>query len=114
MSRNWRIYLDDILECCGKIERFTAGMTQADFVADELVYDAVIRNLEIIGEAAKQIPDEARNSISQIEWRRVAGLRDVLIHAYFNIEDDILWDVIRSKVPGLRQNIQDYLGKTPE
>ena len=74
----------------------------------------MIRNLEIIGEAAKQIPGEVRDATPQIEWRKVAGLRDVLIHAYFNIEDDILWDIIRSRLPGLRKSIQDYLGKIPE
>ena len=66
-----------------------------------LVYDAVLRNLEIPGEASKNIPDEIRRRYPEIEWRKVAGLRDVLAHFYFGLEEETLWDVVRNKVPAL-------------
>ena len=82
-------------------------MSQWDFQQDEKTYDAVVRNLEIIGEAVKHIPDELRRQRPEIEWRKVAGLRDMLAHAYFGIDDDILWDVVLHKVPGLQRAIED-------
>ena len=109
MSRNWRIYLNDILESSEKVQRFTADMKQSDFLEDERTYDAVVRNIEIIGEAAKHIPDDIRQAMSSIEWRKAAGLRDMIAHAYFGIDNDILWDVIKNKVPELASAIKNFL-----
>ena len=83
-------------------------MSQAAFVADERTFDAVLRNLEVVGEAAKHIPGEVRAQMPEIEWRKVAGLRDVLTHAYFGIDPDILWDVIRHKLPVLAQALRGF------
>jgi len=66
-----------------------------------MVYDAVVRNLEIIGEAAKKIPPNVRNRYLQLDWRRIAGLRDVLAHAYFGLDDQTLWNIVQEKVPQL-------------
>lgn len=66
-----------------------------------MVYDAVIRNLEVLGEAAENIPDEVRGQSPQVEWRKIAGLRDVLAHVYFGLEDETLWDIVRNKIPAL-------------
>ena len=106
VSRDWRLYWQDVITCCGKVERYTAGMDKPSFEADERTFDAVIRNLELIGEAVKQLPPEARALTPSVEWRKIAGMRDVLAHAYFGIDNDILWDVVANKVPELRKALE--------
>ena len=109
MSRDWRLYLEDILDSCAKIQSYTKGMSKEDLLQDSKTYDAVVRNLEIIGEAAKNLPESFRERSSSSEWRRIAGMRDILAHAYFGIDDDILWDVVRSKVPELEEKVDGLL-----
>lgn len=106
MSRDWKLYWKDIIGCCRKVQRYSTGMDFTSFKADDRTYDAVIRNLELIGEAVKQLPDEARTKSPTVEWRKIAGMRDVLAHAYFGIDDVILWDVIQNKVPELLAAIE--------
>lgn len=101
MSRDWRQYVHDIRASCGKIVRFTDGMDLVQFRADEKTYDAVLRNLEIIGEAAKHVPDKVRDTMPEVPWRKISGLRDIVAHAYFGVDDEIVWDVVRNKVPEL-------------
>ena len=101
MSRDWRLYIQDVVESCNKVMQFTEGMSQKEFEQDEKTYDAVVRNLEIIGEAIKRIPVDVLTEVGGIDWRGAAGLRDMLAHAYFGIDNDIIWDVIRNKIPEL-------------
>ncbi len=101
MPRDSDIWLDDILAAAAKIARYLDGMDRATFSRDEKTADAVIRNLEIIGEAAKQLPPDVRSRSPETDWSKVAGLRDVLIHAYFGVDLDIVWEVATSKVPAL-------------
>lgn len=101
MSRDWRLYWDDMVASCEKILRYAEGMDYDGFRQDEKTYDAVVRNLEIVGEAAKNLPAEAKDKVPHLEWRKIAGLRDVIAHAYFGIDDAIVWDVVDQKVPAL-------------
>jgi uncharacterized protein with HEPN domain len=114
MSRDEIMYLRDIAQSCRKILTFTTDLTQAELLQDEKTYDAVIRNLEIIGEAAKHISSESRKQLPDIEWRKASGLRDMLAHAYFGIDKDILWDVIKNKIPQLAKQISAFLEPKPD
>lgn len=105
MSRSVQLYINDILVSCDKILRYTAGLSFEDFIDDERTFDAVVRNLQLIGEAVKNLPDDLCDRYSDVEWRKIAGLRNILVHAYFTIEDEIIWDVVQTKIPGLRAAI---------
>jgi len=109
VSRDVRLYLEDIAEACARVEEYAGALDQAGFIANRMAYDAVVRNLEIIGEAVKHLPEELRAAMPEVEWRKAAGLRDMLAHAYFGIDDDILWNVIRDKLPGLCSAVAAYL-----
>jgi uncharacterized protein with HEPN domain len=109
MSRNLRLYLSDILTSIGKIQGYTVGMTYERLIADDLTFDAVVYNLQIIGEAVKNIPPEIRDRYPQVEWRKIAGLRDIIAHAYFTIDDRIVWDIIQNKLADLHQNIEQIV-----
>ncbi len=108
MPRDGLVFLDDILEACDKVARYTDGMTVDQFRLDEKTTDAVVRNLEIVGEAAKKLAPELRAMIP-IDWKRIASLRDVLIHQYFGVDVDIIWDIVQTKVPDLHEQVARYL-----
>jgi uncharacterized protein with HEPN domain len=109
MSRDYKVSLDDILEAVDRIESYTTGMDKAEFQADRKTIDAVVRNLEIIGEAVKNVPPEVRALFPGVPWSKIAGMRDILIHAYFNIDAEIVWDVIQTKLDELRTTAQTLL-----
>ena len=99
--REWRFYLDDMLEFAEKVLAYTDGMEQEEFVENNLTYDASLRNLELIGEAATHVPDEIRTEHPEIPWRMIIATRNKLIHAYLGIDDDTLWSIIHEDVPEL-------------
>ncbi|GKV67048.1 MULTISPECIES: DUF86 domain-containing protein [unclassified Sporosarcina] len=95
MQREPKVYLEDILSAAYKMEKFTDGLSYDDFVKDDLIFDAVIKNILVIGEATKSIPEDIRKTYSEVEWRKMAGMRDMMIHGYFTINNQIVWDVIQ-------------------
>ena len=105
MPRDCRVYLEDILDAAGRAMVYTDGYSLHRLQDDPKTLDAVVRNLEIIGEAAKSIPPDFRERHPQIEWRKLAGLRDVLIHNYFGIDIEIIWDVVANKLSELKDAI---------
>ncbi len=111
MPRDSKVYLEDILQAIEKIRRYTHGYTIDALKQDEKTLDAVVRNLEVIGEAVKQLPDDIRQRHGDVEWKRIAGLRDILIHAYFGIDVDIVWDVVHNKLPNLGRRVEAILSE---
>lgn len=108
MKKDQRVYLVHIRECIGRIERYTVDGKDR-FVADSMVQDAVVRNLEIIGEATKRLDDAYRKAHPQIPWRAVSGLRDVLIHQYEGVDLDRVWNVVVNGLPSLKEAIEKLL-----
>lgn len=102
MQRALNTYIEDIVTAINKIEKYIFGMTKEDLLSDELIQDAVVRNLEVIGEAVKKIPEDVCSNYEYIPWRKISGLRDILIHEYFGINMNIIWDVIENKLPQLK------------
>lgn len=112
VSRDVALYLQDIATCASKVIAYTQGRDFDSFLADDRTYDAVLRNLELIGEATKHVPESFRQQHPLIDWRRIAGLRDILAHAYFGVDDPILWDLVQNKIPVLTEAMAG-LGKEP-
>ncbi len=113
MSREWRSSLADIRTACAKVSHFTMGMDRATFFGDDRTYHAVVHCLLIVGEAAKHVPDDVRQRLPQISWKKIAGMRDWMVHASFAIDEDILWDVVETKVPELARAIQNFENENP-
>ena len=107
----WRLYAQDMIEFCERVLSYTRGMNQDAFVGNALVYDATLRNLGLIGEAATRIPEAVRAAHPEIPWREVIGARNRIIHAYLGIDDDIIWTIIQDDIPAilpeLRRLLQD-------
>lgn len=106
MSRSVEVYLQDVAGACAKVQSYIEGRDFAAFSSDERTIDAVVRNLEIIGEAVKGIPRSFRDAHPDIPWKRLAGLRDILIHEYFGVDLDIIWDIVRNVIPPIEARIR--------
>ena len=102
-EREWRFYLTDMVLFTEKVILYTQGLSQQEFVDSGLNYDATVRNLELIGEAATHIPENIRKSHNLIPWRQIVATRNRLIHGYLGIDDDTLWSIIQDDTPRLLQ-----------
>jgi len=108
-KREVRLILLDMVEAIAKVERYTAGLDFQSFATDELRVDAVIRNLEVIGEASRQVPDSLCLCSGGIDWRRVVGFRNIVIHKYFDVDLEIVWVIINEDLPSLKRVLQAML-----
>jgi len=109
LKRSYRLFVEDILESVDKIERYVKGISYGNFVENEMIIDAVIRNLEVIGEASKNIPENIREQYTTIPWRRIIGLRNIMIHGYFGIDLSIIWEIITKNLPETKPSIVEML-----
>jgi uncharacterized protein with HEPN domain len=111
VSREITLFLEDIQESCSKIVRFTSGQTRDEVLADEMRFDAILRNLHVIGEAVKNLPPEWRQKHEDIPWRSIAGLRDFVAHAYFALDLAILWNAIQVEIPRLLERVGELIAE---
>jgi uncharacterized protein with HEPN domain len=109
MKNGYRAYLLHILDAIKNIEDFTKRCSKEKFIEAKMIQDSVIRNLEIIGEAAKHVPASVRKEYASIEWKRIAGMRDILIHEYFGVDLDRVWQVMKVRLPELKEGINNIL-----
>jgi uncharacterized protein with HEPN domain len=108
-KRDPRLFMTDVLDAIEKIERYTAGLTFDQFEANEMVLDAVVRNLEIIGEATRYILATLRERYTQVEWSRVVGFRNIVIHAYFAVDVEIVWTIATQRLAELKAVLTEML-----
>jgi uncharacterized protein with HEPN domain len=87
-------------------------MTYKDFVNDDLHFDAVLRNLEVIGEAVKNVSESTRQKHSNVKWRKIAGFRDIVAHEYFGVNDETVWDIVENEIPALLKIVESMLGES--
>jgi uncharacterized protein with HEPN domain len=109
MHRTSLHFLEDIKEAAGKIRKYTTGMSYEQFLADQKTQDAVIRNFLVIGEATKNLSADIKDRYPGVEWKQVAGLRDVMAHGYYRIDYEVIWEIITSRLPGFRKDIGKIL-----
>jgi uncharacterized protein with HEPN domain len=108
-KRDAILFLEDLLNAIERIERYTANLTFEEFRDNEMAADAVVRNFEIIGEAAKNVPDRIMRKYPFVEWKEAIGFRNVLIHDYFGIDLEAVWDTIKNNIPSLKTNVLQVL-----
>lgn len=105
-KRNINLFFEDILEAINSIKEYTQNMDYGEFIKDKRTRDAVVRNLEIIGEATKNIPDEITEKYPDINWKAISGMRDKLIHEYFGVSNLIVWETLTNDLPLFESQIE--------
>jgi uncharacterized protein with HEPN domain len=111
--REWRFYVGDMIAFCDKALAYTSGLDRSTFVADPMRYDATLRNLELIGEAATHVPDDVRQIAADVPWRMVVAARNRLIHGYLGIDNDTLWSIVSDDLTPLRAALTRLLAAQP-
>jgi uncharacterized protein with HEPN domain len=105
-KRDPDLLVQDMLEAARKVDLYTAGLDQTAFLRDEKTIDAVVRNLEVLGEAARQLPEDFTKRHSFVPWNKIAGLRNRIVHDYFGLDLDIIWQIIRYDLPLLKAQLE--------
>lgn len=105
MRKDPLVFIDHILECIALIEKYLKGKTRTDFISSKQLQDSVIRRIEIIGEAVKNIPESVKRNYPKIPWKEIAGMRVMLIHEYFGVDLVLTWAVAKENIPELKKNI---------
>lgn len=111
MRRSYVLYLEDIIESANNIQNYVGNLSYQELIGDRMRLDAIVRNFEIIGEASNKIPQDIRDKYPFVEWRKIADLRNILAHEYFGIDYEIMWEIIKDKLPDLQKGIKTILEK---
>lgn len=113
-KRNWKILFQDVLDSIDKIEQYTQSMEYEDFVSNSMVIDAVVRNIEIIGEASRRVPHDVQDRHSKIPWKKIAGIRNRIVHEYFGVDISIIWFIVTNELTPLRRELETILNEPQE
>jgi uncharacterized protein with HEPN domain len=105
-ARSWHFFLDDMVAFAKDVLSYTAGLDQPGFEGNGLVFDATLRKLELIGEAARNVPEEVRSLAPGIPWRQIIATRNRIVHAYLGIDNDTIWSILRDDLPGLIDDVE--------
>ena len=105
MNRDISLFIEDILESIDAIEDFSKDMGEEEIKTNRMKQSAIVREIEIIGEAVKNIPDYFKNKHKEVEWRKIAGMRDIIVHNYFKMDLNAVWNVINKDIPVLRKQM---------
>ena len=113
-ARGWRFYVQDMIEFSERVLSYTNGLDQATFIVDGRTYDATLRNLEFVGEAATHIPRAVRDAHPEIEWREIIATRNRVAHGYMGMDEDVISDIIQTDFPNLLPALRDLLNSASE
>jgi uncharacterized protein with HEPN domain len=110
-KRDWRLLFEDILDSISNIEKYTEKIAMDEFLKNQMIIDAVVRNIEIIGEASKNVPEEVRKKFVNIPWQKLYGIRNRIVHAYFGVDNSIIWFIIENELSSLKNSIKSALSE---
>lgn len=110
-ARSWKLRVEDIFESIQNIRIYSEGMTYSTWCKDKKTIDAVVRNFEILGEAANHIPTDIQSQYPHIPWHQMRGIRNILIHEYFGMDEDVIWETIQNDIPVLEELFSQLLKK---
>lgn len=113
MSREWRFFLTDMIDFCDQIDSYVEGLDYNAFIESGLNYDATVRKVELLGEAARHVPEDVRRLAPDIDWPKIVGIRNILIHAYFSVDNEILWDIVQNRVGPLKKLLRQLESRLP-